>query len=626
MIQKSFIDLDGAPHPSWNQKFKFKFTQPLLTSCQVVSSEVIKIKVELLQKYVLLLLRESKRSVGDGGPNKFRFCTIYDPRSATEYQCGIKEGCQLYNALYYGTVTEVEVKKRSEDKAKRGSYDNCSFSDSDYMTYIVEASEQHKIVLGPAITPRLEVHVYNDNGRSQELLGSSQISISSVLSGTGIVEKRWYCLHYKVDNTDDASKSIDVVAGEIELEMKFVSSGVLEAEKKSDDNVEKRKSKLKSSKTSFESTRAPTAGDQELNADLDGKESSKEGKGSDSKVKLKDVQKELEALKMDKTSLTLECEKLKEKISSSNRSGGEKTNADDKIVGELQVTKEQKDKLVKDIKIISDEKQLLLANTTKLEADNRKLLEENKRLKDAEAIAQKQLEKLNLKGEAEKNVTPVLFSSSSTTATSTSVQGIVKVLMERDEKKRRMGTIVVDDSDSPLDSLQRLLLSYEKQNGSIEPKYIQSSLSDLLIDLHMDHVKKICEEIGYDPSTGAVTTSKVIDHFKRELDSLTGGSNKDSKKVLLDPPAVIVALPKPTVSDKEVRSSKDETKDRNRPKSAIEVHSPSPGSTLNNTLGSTSNSNSSIGLGGQQRMSMDWSNKPVSHPWERFVDTKTNRV
>jgi hypothetical protein len=233
MIQRSFIDLDGAPHPSWNQKFKFKFTQPLLTSCRVVSSEVIKIKVDLQDKYVILLLRDSRRSVVvSGGPDKFRFITIYDPRSATEYQCGIKEGCKLYNALYYGTIDESVVVKRSSNKATRGSYDNSSnISDSDYMTYIVEASEQQKIVLGPAITPRLEINVYNDNGRSQELLGSAQISISSVLSGTGIVEKRWHCLNYKVDNNNtDAStattaatanaavtKSIDMVAGDIEI-------------------------------------------------------------------------------------------------------------------------------------------------------------------------------------------------------------------------------------------------------------------------------------------------------------------------------------------------------------------------------------------------------------------------
>jgi hypothetical protein len=674
MIQRSFIDLDGAPHPSWNQKFKFKFTQPLLTSCRVVSSEVIKIKVDLQDKYVILLLRDSRRSVVvSGGPDKFRFITIYDPRSATEYQCGVKEGCKLYNALYYGTIDESVVVKRSSNKATRGSYDNFSnISDSDYMTYIVEASEQQKIVLGPAITPRLEIHVYNDNGRSQELLGSAQISISSVLSGTGIVEKRWHCLNYKVDNnnTDAAAvsatataavtKSIDVIAGDIELEMKFVSHGILEAEKISEFNVEKRKSKLKSAnKLSETTTKYPTAGDQELNVDAnDGDDNNrKEGSKGKGVGTLSSTRKELESLKMEKDSLALQCQKLRDKLSNGVIKD-EKSNLDDKIIGELQVTKEQNDKLAKENKTISDEKQQLVAEiaklknqikgsqqqssvatsssssssnsaiASKLEKENSKLLEENKRLKEVEATARKQLELLKSKEDEKGVVKSVMTVLPSITA----VDGIVKVLLERYQKRRSNGGASISSStDSPLDSLQRLLSSYSSK-GSIASKHIHSSLSDLMIDVPMDQVMKVCEEIGYeDPSAGVVSTSKVLDYFKRQLDSLSGNKDSTTKKdnkVLVDhPPVTASALSKPAISEEvEVRSSKDESKDRMRPKSAMEASSSSPlpsgPQNSNNHNNTTLSSSSSGGIA----KSVDWSREPVTYPWERRFHTETNKV
>jgi cell division protein FtsB len=119
-------------------------------------------------------------------------------------------------------------------------------------------------------------------------------------------------------------------------------------------------------------------------------------------------------------------QKLKDKLSNGS-SKDEKSNLDDKIIGELQVTKEQNDKLAKENKTISDEKQQLVAEiaklknqikesqqpssvatssgssnnaiTSKLEEENNKLLEENKRLKEVEATARKQLEMLKLKDE-----------------------------------------------------------------------------------------------------------------------------------------------------------------------------------------------------------------------------------
>jgi len=317
--------------------------------------------------------------------------------------------------------------------------------------------------------------------------------------------------------------------------------------------VEKRKSKLKSAnKLSESTTKYPTAGDQELNVDANNGDENNRKEGSKGKGvgALSSTRKELESLKMEKDSLALQCQKLKDKLSNVD----EKSNLDDKIIGELQVTKEQNDKLAKENKTIYDEKQQLVAEiaklknqikesqqqssvatssgssnsaiTSKLEEENNKLLEENKRLKEVEATARKQLEMLKLKEDEKgtmKSVTTVLPSI-------TAVDGIVKVLLERHEKRRSNGGVSISGSDSPLDSLQRLLSSYSSK-GSIASKHIHSSLSDLMIDVPMDQVMKVCEEIGYeDPSAGVVSTSKVLDYFKRQLDSLTGNKDSTAKK------------------------------------------------------------------------------------------------
>jgi hypothetical protein len=220
------------------------------------------------------------------------------------------------------------------------------------------------------------------------------------------------------------------------------------------------------------------------------------------------------------------------------------------------------------------------------------------------------------------------------------VDGIVKVLMERYEKRRSNGGVSSSSSssdDSPLDSLQRLLLSYSSK-GSIASKHIYSCLSDLMIDVPMDQVMKICEEIGYeDPSAGVVSSSKVLDYFRRQLDSLSlsGSNNKDGTgkkdhKVTVDQPSVTAsALSKPTLSEEQaVRSSKDESKDRIRPKSAMEasISSPSPSglpSNNNNHNNNNTFSSSSIGMSGR---SVDWTREPVTYPWERRFHTETNKV
>ena len=130
-IQRGSPDIDGGCHPQWNAGFKFAFDvshpdmsitntialfsliilcvthsqPPKLTSCKVVSTTVTKLQVEGSWKYVIVMVRQSKKApststkggteagakAGTGSSKvDFYFMTIYDPRTATEYQCGIK--------------------------------------------------------------------------------------------------------------------------------------------------------------------------------------------------------------------------------------------------------------------------------------------------------------------------------------------------------------------------------------------------------------------------------------------------------------------------------------------------------------------------------------------------------
>ena len=68
-----------------------------------------------------------------------------------------------------------------------------------------------------AITPHLVVCVYNQRGREEELLGSAQMSISSVLSGSGVGRLQWIQLLHPVGKID-ANKDVRY---ETDLQIKF---------------------------------------------------------------------------------------------------------------------------------------------------------------------------------------------------------------------------------------------------------------------------------------------------------------------------------------------------------------------------------------------------------------------
>ena len=172
-------DVDGGRHPSWDISFKMKFKPPSLTNCPVRYMDICELYVEHEKKYMIIMVRESK--------DQSLFMTAYDPRSSTEYM------------LFGGPPSWAIPGISTEDvynKVYPPSKDNVMSKQDAIQNQLDETIEMHtnnrindphkKLRLGFAITPRLVISVYNRSlSKKEELLGSCQISISPVLSGSG---------------------------------------------------------------------------------------------------------------------------------------------------------------------------------------------------------------------------------------------------------------------------------------------------------------------------------------------------------------------------------------------------------------------------------------------------------
>lgn len=215
-LQKSLVDVDGGAHPEWNANFRLLFKPPKLTSCRVLFTDLIKLQLEDQHKYFVIMVREAR--------DKSLFMTAYDPRSSTEYEvmggpphwkfCGINDEFtfgKVYAILDSTKPTEEKVKM---DKVKRQDYRISVFSteleacvamtekdNSRFPAFGNQGANANenpkKIRIGNVITPRLLVNVFNHRGSIDELLGSCQVSISSVLSGTGADKTQWSTLLYE---------------------------------------------------------------------------------------------------------------------------------------------------------------------------------------------------------------------------------------------------------------------------------------------------------------------------------------------------------------------------------------------------------------------------------------------
>lgn len=218
-IQKSIVDIDGGAHPEWNASFRLAFKPPKLTSCRVLFTDLIKLQLEDQQKYFVLMVREAR--------DKSLFMTAYDPRSSTEYEVlggpphwkfsSINEE-RVFQDVYAMLEGELKEKERTQiaDRARRQDFRLSKFA-SELEQYIIMteskslpglkritnggqggfAKDSDKIRIGNVVTPRLLVNVFNHRGSVDELLGSCQVSISSVLSGTGADKTQWSTLLYE---------------------------------------------------------------------------------------------------------------------------------------------------------------------------------------------------------------------------------------------------------------------------------------------------------------------------------------------------------------------------------------------------------------------------------------------
>lgn len=253
--QRGPVDVDGAPHPTWNHQFAFAFQAPKLTACNVLCTEVVKQRIDDVWKYVMVMVRQGRRvkatSKGSSGNTEtdkedFLFLTIYDPRSATEYQCGVKPTCSLYKMLYYHKINGPKP----------------MFEAKEMLNLIGEAGDKEMLLLGPAITPRLEVQVYNDTDKTKELLGQCQVSISSVLSGSGVGDKAWVTLIHRQDKQANGGKAaVDLRAGEVQMELSFRRSIEIEAEQqaaeeKEQQTIERKMSRERKASLSYATTTA----------------------------------------------------------------------------------------------------------------------------------------------------------------------------------------------------------------------------------------------------------------------------------------------------------------------------------------------------------------------------------
>eukprot|EP01033_Poteriospumella_lacustris_P005213 gene5213-3723_t len=237
------------------EKFAFNFHAPKMTSCEVHAREVVKLKLDSVTKYVMVLIREGQRRARDPPPGNsnsnsnssssgqsdketFLFLTLYDPRSATEYQVGVKPQCPLFQHLYYHRLPG------GSGGSGGGGQRPADYFNIDLLRERVnQAAEKEDLFVGPAITPRIQINVYNHKDEKlKELIGTSQVSVSAVLSGSGVSDRVWVKLVNMVEKPAAAASSsasssavsaasaeakmgemklVEEPAGEIEVELRF---------------------------------------------------------------------------------------------------------------------------------------------------------------------------------------------------------------------------------------------------------------------------------------------------------------------------------------------------------------------------------------------------------------------
>lgn len=279
-LQKGLVDQYGGCHPSFDlpkkdnkpqdHSLKFTYRPPKLSNCKVLFNEIAKVKVDGTWKYLIIMVREGVKKVrgaeqGSNGKKvmkseTFIFLTAYDSRTAAEYQCGVKAGTILESILGNNPVpsvagassllslgktgtgvispTKTPNKRRQTSNAYPVSDNHYSNFTTEQISVLIEqAADNDELILGPSITPRVVINMYNQNpnGKSEELLGTCQISISSLLSSGYSIQEVISKLTYTVpSSSEEASNGLTCVkAGDLTVELSFRNMKDLLAEEQS---------------------------------------------------------------------------------------------------------------------------------------------------------------------------------------------------------------------------------------------------------------------------------------------------------------------------------------------------------------------------------------------------------
>jgi hypothetical protein len=287
--QKGKPDIDGGLHPTWNEVFKINFKPPKLTSCPVMFTDIMQMEIENARKYIVVMVREAS--------DKSLFMTAYDPRTATEY-------------MLFGGPPDWIKKGKSIEEEKEENDNKSSLSRLDRLQRQLEdAIEKHmnpastpeeRFRLGFAITPRLIISVFNQTEKSDaELLGFCQVSISSVLSGSG---NKSFILPRLMHMETKAGRQVPISVGVLQLELEYTKQSDLDAIEESKIRAKQRK------KGNNEGTsQAPQAAQGEATNRADISVAASESPSS--------ALKELEELRLKHTTLLKEAEELRKKSS-----------------------------------------------------------------------------------------------------------------------------------------------------------------------------------------------------------------------------------------------------------------------------------------------------------------------
>jgi hypothetical protein len=579
-IRRGETDIDGGKYPTWNSKFQMSYKPPKLSFCKILSKETAKLTLDGKAKYVLIMVRQATKQ----GKKSFLFLTIYDPRSSTEYQCGVHQKSELYKTICDEQISMVL------DSKEDGKLVELLLKTSNLLE---DAIAHNQIIVGPAITPRLLINVYNQRGRQDELLGTSQVSISSVLSGTGVIKPRWITLNY----TSESDAKATMNAGEVLIDISFRKLAEIEAERKSGlEHLEKLKVKAKEERKMSKSIILPTLGPADQAARVSPKMKpaapvSNNANVVKTTVSLKDDPtseqiKQMEAKLSELEALRAENERLKSssKIADS---------ASSKVNTSTPTDRSRDARLT----LLEESVKQLDASKAKLEQDNAQLMKElsmKQQLLDNEAKSRSEAESLRfvnqqLQNEIEKirasrieEVQPAKKSGQldkqpnvadpqpPITSLAAAVIGpsgdivlskdnfnedlnlIINIFINRHEKRLLSGTAV---GSGPLDTFERLLQCHSIEN-LVNSKQVVNAFADAAIDLSIESAELLLQRVGKPLSATRdhVTYQSLITFLKRRIASgveVTSPAASTSKAGTTGRLSIAKSVPPKEMNDKQ---------------------------------------------------------------------------